>query len=147
MTGSPQRVIPAFGRIYDALWPVTEPLIRLAAGLFLAAHGFPKLFGETEANVRFFESAGFEPALLWTYAIGIVEFGGGLCLALGFLTRLVCVPILAFLVTAITYHAQFGFYWNLRGFEYPLFWSLVVFHFLVRGGGPWSLDALIGKEL
>ena len=34
-----------------------------------------------------------------------------------------------------------------RGIEYPLFWSIVVFHFLVRGGGRWSLDAAVGREV
>lgn len=33
------------------------------------------------------------------------------------------------------------------GFQDSLFWSYFVFHFLVRGGGPLSLDALIGWEL
>jgi len=31
--------------------------------------------------------------------------------------------------------------------EYPLFRSIVVLHFLVRGGGAWSLDAVIGREV
>ena len=78
----------------------------------------------------------------------MVEFVGGLFLALGLLTRVAAAPIIGFLVTAIvTYHWQFGFAWESRGIEYPLFWSIVVLHFLVRGGGPWSLDALIGREL
>jgi len=28
-----------------------------------------------------------------------------------------------------------------------LFWSIVVLHFLVRGGGAWSLDAMVGREV
>jgi len=28
-----------------------------------------------------------------------------------------------------------------------LFWAIVVFHFLIRGGGRWSLDAMIGREI
>jgi putative oxidoreductase len=69
-------------------------------------------------------------------------------LAFGLLTRVVAGPIIGFLVIAIvTYHWQFGFAWENRGIEYPLFWSIVVLHFLARGGGPWSIDALIGREL
>ena len=64
------------------------------------------------------------------------------------LIRVVAAPIIGFLAIAIvTYHWQFGFAWENRGIEYPLFWSIVVLHFLVRGGGPWSVDALIGREL
>ncbi len=140
-------LIPALGKLYAALAPVTEPLVRIVAGVSLAAHGYPKLFVNPEGNAEWFESIGFEPGLFWNFTVGIVEFGGGLCLAIGLLTRLVAVPILIFLATAITYHWQFGFYWNMQGWEYPLFWWLVVFHFLIHGGGPWSVDARIGREI
>src|SRR5215467_13312554 len=146
--GQPRLVIPALADVYRARAPITEPLIRVLAGASLAIHGFPILFGNTAAAARFLESVGFENALLWAYVVGIVEFVCGLCLAIGFLTRLVAIPIIGFLLVAIvTYHRQFGFAWENRGIEYPLFWAIVVFHFLIRGGGPWSVDALIGREV
>jgi putative oxidoreductase len=146
--GQPRLVIPALANVYRAVAPITEPLIRVIAGASLAIHGFPILFGNTAAAARFLESVGFENALLWAYVVGIVEFVCGLCLAIGFLTRLVAVPIIGFLLVAIvTYHWQFGFAWENRGVEYPLFWVIVVFHFLVRGGGPYSVDAWIGREV
>ncbi|HXX09006.1 MAG TPA: DoxX family protein [Pseudolabrys sp.] len=145
---SPNLVFPAFGGIYRALAPVTEPLIRVIAGGSLAIHGFPILFENTAAAAKFLESVGFENPLFWAYIVGVVEFVCGLCLAAGFLTRVVAVPIIGFLVMAIvTYHWQFGFAWENRGIEYPLFWAIVVFHFLIRGGGRWSVDALIGREV
>lgn len=141
-------IIPALGAVYRALAPFTEPLIRVVAGGSLAIHGYPILFGHTGAAAKFLESTGFENGLFWAYVVGTVELVCGLCLALGLFTRVVAVPIIGFLVVAIvSYHWQFGFGWENRGFEYPLFWSIVVFHFLVRGGGRWSLDALIGREL
>ena len=33
-------LIPALGGVYRTLWPVTEVLIRVCAGLSLAAHGY-----------------------------------------------------------------------------------------------------------
>lgn len=148
MPERPRLLIPALGPLYGRLAPVTEPLIRLVAGLSLMAHGFPILFSNTAGAARFFESIGFAPGLFWAYVVGLVELVCGLFLAVGFLTRLVAVPIIGFLAVAIlTYHWQFGFAWQNRGFEYPLFWSIVVFHFLVRGGGKWSIDALIGREV
>ena len=147
MVEAPRLLIPALGSVYRVLAPVTELLIRIIAGFSLAMHGYPKLFGGTAANAAFFEQAGFRPGMFWAILVGLTETLGGLCLAAGFLTRLVCVPILVFLATAITYHWQFGFYWNQRGFEYPLFWTIVVLHFLVRGGGPWSIDAKLGREI
>ena len=147
MSAMPRLLFPALGRLYRVLAPATEPLIRAVAGLSLAAHGFPKLFGATTANAAFFEQAGFHPPLFWTILTGCTEFFGGLCLAAGFLTRVAAVPVLVFLLVAVNFHAANGFYWNRLGFEYPLFWAIVVFHFFVRGGGPWSLDALIGREV
>jgi putative oxidoreductase len=140
-------LVPALGPIYRGLAPFTELLVRLCAGLSLAVHGHAILFGDHDAFAAFFERAGFSPGLFWVYATGIVQFAGGLCLAAGFLTRLVAVPVLIFLLTAVSYHWQFGFFWDIRGFEYPLFWSIVVLHFLVRGGGPWSIDAIFGREI
>jgi putative oxidoreductase len=134
------------GPLYRALGPATEPLIRVAVGLSLAAHGYPKLFVNPAGNAAFFEQAGFSPGIFWAILVGLTETVGGLCFAAGFLTRLVSVPILIFLLTAIHYHMQFGFYWNLRGIEYPLVLSLMMLHFLVRGGGAWSVDAKLGRE-
>ncbi len=147
MPDEPRLLIPALGGLYRTIAPVTELLLRLCAGLSLAAHGYPKLFGATAGNAAFFEQAGFYPPLFWTILTGLTEFGGGLCLALGFLTRLAAVPVLVFLLVAVKFHAANGFYWNDLGFEYPLFWSVVVIHFLVRGGGRWSVDRLIGREV
>jgi putative oxidoreductase len=145
---APRLLIPALGGIYRALAPITEPLIRVVAGGSLAIHGFPILFGNTDAAADFLDSVGFDNALFWAYVVGLVEFVCGICLALGFLTRLVAIPIIGFLVVAIvTFHWQFGFAWENRGIEYPLFWAIVVFHFLVHGGGAWSLDAMIGREV
>jgi putative oxidoreductase len=144
----PRLVAPALESVYRTIAPITEPLIRVVAGGSLVLHGFPILFGNTKAAAKFLESVGFENALFWTYVVGLVEFVCGLCLAIGFLTRLVALPIIGFLLTAIvTYHWQFGFAWENRGVEYPLFWAIVVFHFLIRGAGPWSVDARIGREV
>lgn len=144
-----QRLIfPAFGPLYRTFAPITEPLIRLVAGGSLAIHGYPILFGNTAAAAKFLESTGFQNGLFWAYIVGAVEFVCGLCLALGFLTRVVAGPIIGFLVIAIvSYHWQFGFAWENRGIEYPLFWAIVVLHFLVCGGGAWSVDRLIGWEI
>jgi putative oxidoreductase len=127
---------------------VTEPLIRLMAGGSLAFHGYQILFGNIEGAARFFESVGLDHGLFWAYLVGVLELVCGVLLAVGLFTRLAAGPILVFLVVAIViYHWEFGYNWESRGIEYPLFWALVVFHFLVRGGGPWSLDALIGREI
>ena len=40
-----------------------------------------------------------------------------------------------------------GFSWTARGYEYVLMWGLVSFAIALRGGGPYSLDRKIGREL
>lgn len=149
MTIAPRPMLPALGPVYRALAPVTEPAIRLVAGGSLAIHGFPILLaGDLAPTARFLAGVGFAHGVFWAMLVGLVELVCGLCLALGLLTRVVAVPIIVFLVVAIvSYHWQFGFHWENRGIEYPLFWTIVVFHFLVHGGGRWSLDALIGREI
>jgi putative oxidoreductase len=141
-------IIPALGRLYAVFAPVTELLIRLMAGGSFAYHGYQILFGNTEGAGRFFESIGYDDGMMWAWIVGILEFGCGICLALGLFTRLVAGPIIVFMIVAIvTYHLDFGYNWEGRGIEFPLFWAIVVFHFLVRGGGAWSLDRWIGREI
>jgi len=148
MPESTRLLIPPLGRLYSVFAPYTELLIRLIAGGSLAFHGSQILFGNIEGAARFFESVGFDNGLMWAWVVGILEFVCGILLAIGFLTRLAAGPILVFLIVAIVrYHWEFGYNWEARGIEYPLFWAIVVLHFLVRGGGPLSVDAKIGREI
>ena len=148
MSDSPRLIIPLFGRLYAIFAPFTELLIRLIAGGSLAFHGYQILFGNIEGAGRFFESVGFEDGLLWAWVVGILEFVCGLLLAAGLLTRLAAGPIIVFMIVAIfTYHLENGYNWEARGIEYPLFWAIVVFHFLIHGGGRWSVDRLSGREI
>jgi len=73
MSATPKLIIPPLGRVYDALRPVTEPLIRLMAGGSLAYHGYQILFGNIEGAARFFESVGFEQGVLWATVVGVLE--------------------------------------------------------------------------
>jgi putative oxidoreductase len=41
----------------------------------------------------------------------------------------------------------FGFSAPGGGYEYPLIWGLIMFAIALRGGGPYSVDRMIGKEL
>ena len=50
-------------------------------------------------------------------------------------------------VATLQVHLSLGFFWTSGGFEYPLFWGLTALSFVIRGGGRYSLDALIGREV
>ena len=123
-------------------------MIRLVAGLSFVPHGYPKLFVNPSASAAFLEQSGYRPGMFWAICWDARRFSAGSssqqdCSRVWF----VC-PILIFLITAITtYHWPNGFAWNEEGFEYPLFWAIVVFHFLINGGGRYSVDAMIGREV
>jgi putative oxidoreductase len=50
-------------------------------------------------------------------------------------------------VAVIFVHLPIGYFWMTGGLEYPLMWGLVALAFVFRGGGRYSLDALIGREI
>jgi len=148
MADAPKLLIPPCRHIYNPFRPFTEMLIRLMAGGSLAYHGYQIVFGNIAGAGRFFESVGFEDGEFWAWVVGITELVSGLCLALGLLTRIASGAVIVFLIVAIvTYHWELGYNWESRGIEYPLFWAIVAFHFLIHGGGRWSLDAGIGHEI
>src|SRR5213082_1105919 len=92
MTNTAVRpVVPVIAPITEALSPLAEPMVRVAAGLMLLPHGAQKLFGwfggyGLEATGQFFAAKLGLPASLALFA-GLIEFGGGLLLAAGLLTR------------------------------------------------------------
>lgn len=149
-TDSEGLVLPFLGPLYVALAPLAWPLVRVVAGVNLIPHGLQKLFGwfggkGMEATAQFFATSGFEPAMLWVWLVALTEVVGGFCLAIGLLTRPVALAVAGFLFTAVVHHAPNGFFWPQGGFEYPLLWGVVVLAFVIRGGGPLSVDRLIGR--
>jgi len=149
---SSQPLIPAFQPLTNRLAPLGEPLVRATTGLLLGPHGAQKLFGwfggyGVEATGQFFETKlGLPPAL--AFVAGFIEFFGGIALAAGFLTRPVAALVFGLMAVAtLKVHLSLGFFWTSGGFEYPLFWGLTALSFVLRGGGRYSIDALIGREI
>lgn len=146
--GAPRRLIGPVARVTDALSPYVDPVLRVTVGLLLVPHGYGKLFGGgLQGTADFFASVGYEPAFLLALAVGLVEVFGGLMLALGLLTRPVAIAIAVFLFNAVLFHAANGFFWTDGGYEYPLLWAVAALVFAVRGGGRFSLDRAIGREI
>ena len=76
----------------------------------------------------------------------LLETVGGLCVALGFLTRFFAVAIAVEMAVIVAlYFPKFG--WTGPGYEYPLMWGLVMLAIALRGGGPYSIDRRLGREL
>jgi putative oxidoreductase len=148
---SPALIIPAVGGLYEGLKPWAYPLMRVTAGLLLMPHGAQKLFGwfggNIDGTIGFFNKIGLTPATELAWIVGGIEFFGGALIALGLLTRpaAVAAAILLF-VAFFKVHLGVGFFWTSRGFEYPLFWAIIMVVIFIRGGGEKSLDNSMGKE-
>ena len=145
-------LVPGVDALERALSPFAEPLVRVAAGLMLLPHGAQKLFGwfggyGVDATGQFFAAKLGVPASFALLA-GLIEIFGGLALAAGFLTRAAAALVFALMAVAVIWvHLSIGYFWTNGGFEYPLMWGVVALAFVFRGGGRYSLDALIGHEI
>ena len=152
-TAQTPLLIPGLSRIYGATGDLGDLGLRIAAGAFLIPHGMQKLFGSfggygLEATGQFFQTQlGFSNGFLAALGAGTVETFGGLMLALGLLTRPVAAAIAVLLLVAATVHIPAGFFWTAGGWEYPALWAIVALYFAAKGGGRFSVDRLIGREI
>ena len=145
--GQPRLVVPQLQPFYRWAEPLSWTLIRITAGLMLIPHGWPKLMagvGPTAANALM--KRGIAPAEPLAIVLIAIETIGGLCIALGLFTRFWAAAA-TIEMGVIVYHHLPNFGWTARGYEYPLFWGLVMLAIALRGGGPYSLDRKIGREL
>jgi len=127
-------------------------LLRLTAGLTLAAHGAQKLFGwfggpGLEATGQFFETIGFLPGRRQALMAGVAETGGGLLLALGLLTPIGAAVICSVMLVALAVHIKNGFFAQNGGYEYTIVLGVAALSVAFTGPGSFSLDALFGNHL
>jgi putative oxidoreductase len=122
-------------------------LLRVAAGLMLIPHVWPKLMaGPAAIAANVMARRGVEPALAAAYVAIIVEVAGAILITLGLFTRpMALVLVLEFLVIAKT-HLVAGWGVGIGGAEFVALWLLVYLFIMCRGGGPYSVDAMLGKE-
>ena len=144
-----------FGFAQDSMAPL---LLRLPLGVIFMAHGSQKLFGlfggqGVSATLKTFEEQMGIPPILTILAM-IAEFGGGLGVLLGCLTRLSAFGIASVMVVAIyKVHLVNGFFLNLgclpgrgQGFEYNIALLGMAFSLVLSGGGRWGVDRMIWRK-
>lgn len=148
-------LIPALGPFYAAAAPIAAALLRVAFGLTVVTHGAPKLLGTSHGSMAdpMAGSTGligtvlglpFAPQL--ALFVALLETFGGLAVAFGFATRLVA-PMLAVQMAAICVALGPTYPWIDRGVEYPLILGFIALWIALQGGGRWSVDRLLGREL
>jgi putative oxidoreductase len=149
-SAEPRPVIGSLAGFYTYAPDLSYLLVRVTAGGMLLVHGIIKLMNTTVTAFAAGSLAkrGIEPALPLAYLVWFLETVGAICIILGLFTRVFAVAVgIQFLV--ITFHAHWpqGFTWSRGGWEYPLFWGLIIAAIGLRGGGPYSLDRKLGWEL
>jgi putative oxidoreductase len=129
-------------------------LLRIPLGLIFVAHGSQKLLGIfggpglTTTFKTFEEKMGIPPVL--TFLAIIAEFGGGIGVLLGLLTRFSAGGIAATMVVAM-YKVTLvnGFFLNVPGrgpgIEYNLALLGMALAIVLKGGGFWSVDRFLWK--
>jgi putative oxidoreductase len=140
--------LPILQPFYDAVIPLSWLVVRVAVGWNLVVHGYPKLLnGPNDAILKAFADLSYTPPAFWFWASGLIETLGGIALILGLFTRFfAAAAAIEMLFITITYWAN-GFNWMRRGYEYVLLWGLLCLAIALRGGGPYSLDRKLGREL
>jgi len=144
--------IPALGNVYSAVDEYAEPILRIALGAILIPHGLQKLFGAFggmgfAGNAALFDRIGFTPGIFWGTLVGCTELIGGTLLVLGLFTRFAAAAVVIFMIMGVKFTSAKGFFWTQGGSEYALLIGFCALFFLIRGGGAWSLDRAIGREL
>jgi putative oxidoreductase len=79
---------------------VTELVARITLALIFVFSGADKLFFHTAANVQFMQSVGIPMAGLLVYPTGLVEFAGGVLLAVGYQARIAAALLATFTIAA-----------------------------------------------
>jgi putative oxidoreductase len=144
-----ELLYPELARFYEAMLPVAETLMRIVVGFMFLMHVSMKFkLGASAVAANIFAKNGFEPALLWAYVVMFMELFGGVCLVAGLFTRFVAAALaIEMLIALLFVHVPKGYFASTGGYEYVLLIGAVCFVLAIRGGGPYSVDGLLGKEL
>lgn len=125
---------PILGGMSEALYS----LMRFIAGGLFACHGAQKLFGVLGGSGH--------PHGKFLIA-GIVEFGGGVLIALGlFATIAAFIAAGEMAVAYFTVHAHGGFWPIVNHGELAVAYCFVFLYIAAKGSGSYSVDAAIGKK-
>lgn len=113
-------------------------ILRLILGAVFIVHGYPKLFKNFSETAGFFESIGIRPGKFWVFAVGAVEFFGGIALVLGFATQLAAALLAIDMLVAIA-KVKFrqGF---VGGYEFDLTLLVIALSLVLTGPGAYAID-------
>lgn len=141
-------LIPGLAGFYAAMEPIAYTFVRVVFGLVMFMHGWQKVntFGLDKVSGAFATNYGLPGAS--AYLVAFVELVGGAAILIGLFTRFFAsASAILLLVAMFAAHWAKGFYAGQGGYEFVLTLGTVAFFIAIRGGGAYSADAKIGKEL
>ena len=149
MNGQTKLIFPRLAHFYKAMTPVAATFVRIVIGIMFLMHVSIKLkIGAAAVAANFMAKNGLEPALLVAYAAIALEIVGGVCLVVGLFTRFFAAALaIEMLIALLFVHLAKGYAAGGGGYEYVRLIGAVCFVIAMRGGGPYSVDRMIGKEL
>ena len=124
-------------------------VLRLVFGLFLAYHGYNKVFGGggLKGTAGWFGSIGMRWPVWQARLAAATEIGAGVMFAAGFLTPLAAAGMIGVMTVAIVVaHWKVGFFIFKpnQGWEYCASIAITAAVVALVGPGEWSLDHAVG---
>jgi len=126
--------------------PFIKLYLRLFIGFVFVPAGWGKLHNLKD-TIEFFQSLNIPAPQIQAPFVACVEFGLGLCVALGLFTRLATIPLMGTMIVALlTAHAKDITDINSLLDQTPFCYLTVLVAILALGGGSISLDKFINKS-
>ncbi len=146
MQNEPKLLLPSLRPFYDMVAELWYPVLRVATGGLLLIPGWQHYeLGSAAVAANMLGRNGLPASTLLGSFLIFLEIVGGACVAMGLFTR-VFAPACAILMAVIAILVQIP-----KGFGPPtlhiLLWGVAFLAIALRGGGPYSLDRVIGTEL
>jgi len=149
MNGGTKLMYPGLAGFYATWGPIAATLVRVVVGIMFLMHVWGKFHAGADAvAANVMAKNGLQPAILFAYAAIFLESVGGVCIVIGLFTRVFAAALaIEMLIALIFVHLPKGYAAGGGGYEYVLLIGAVCFTIAMRGGGPYSVDAKIGKEI
>jgi putative oxidoreductase len=140
------NVAALFQRLNSEEW-IPVLLARLSVGVLFFESGRGKLFHKLNELVEYFTQLGIPFPHLQAPMVAAIEFVGGICLILGFATRLISAPLAVTMGVAIL-TAQLGKAKTVGDFLYlPEVPLIVIFVWLIFSGpGKFAIDNYVARK-
>ena len=148
-TNSRSRLlIPGLAGFYASMSEIAYAFMRIVVGVMFLMHVWGKFNAGAARVATGFGNYGLPNPDMFAYAAMGLELVGGICLVVGLFTRFFGAALaIEMLIALIFAHLPKGYAAGAGGYKYVLLIGAVCFLISMRGGGPYSVDRAIGKEL